>query len=126
MPYTITNHCIGCDRCLSVCPTQAIQHDEQHYWIDVNQCNGCEGVYGIAQCWAGCPTNDACISLDGTSKTADSSTQFDYWDSWFNTYNRLVTRLKTTRSSVYWRRWFDQYSTLLSQLHHQTPSYTCD
>ncbi|MEM7769672.1 MAG: 4Fe-4S binding protein [Cyanobacteria bacterium P01_E01_bin.6] len=129
MPYVITNQCIGCDRCLSVCPTQAVQRDEHHYWIDASQCNACEGVYRVAQCWAGCPTNNACISFTDSVESVDShalSRTFDYWDSWFDTYNRLVVRLKTTQSSAYWRHWFEQYSTFLSRLKDKTPSYTCN
>ena len=121
MPYVITSQCIGCGRCLSSCPTDAAQSDGHHYWINANRCNGCEGVYGVPQCWAVCPTNDGCVSFtDGvaTSGGTEPSCTLDYWDSWFDTYNRLVVRLKTSQiaDSEYWRCWFDSYSAALSRL----------
>ncbi|NEP46400.1 MAG: 4Fe-4S ferredoxin [Okeania sp. SIO2H7] len=118
MSYTITSQCIGCDRCLSSCPTQAIQQDGDRYWIDANQCDGCQKTHGTPQCWAACPTNNGCVFLvDGPiafAKTAGSVQE--YWDSWFTTYNALVTRLKQTQTSEYWRSWFDSYAAKVSQM----------
>ncbi len=122
MPYLITSQCIQCDRCFSSCPTNAIQRDGQQYWIDANQCNGCEGAYGVPQCWAVCPTNDGCISFtDGIAAlgTGEPSRTLDYWDSWFDTYNRLVVRLKGAHQSEYWYSWFDSYSSILSRVRSQ-------
>ncbi|MEM9008050.1 MAG: 4Fe-4S binding protein, partial [Cyanobacteria bacterium P01_F01_bin.86] len=33
MTYTITQDCIGCQRCLSACPTEAIQTNGLSFWI---------------------------------------------------------------------------------------------
>lgn len=123
MSYVITNQCIQCDRCLSNCPNHAVQKDEHHYWIDANLCNGCEGVYRVPQCWAACPTNEGCVpfteSVTSLGKAEPSQTP-DYWDSWFNTYNRVVVRLKKTHAPDYWQRWFDAYSSNFSKLKSST------
>lgn len=122
MSYTITSQCIGCNRCASVCPTDAIQQDGLHYWIDSNVCNNCVGHYGVAQCLAVCPTNYGCIS--GTTAAVTSPTLFnsdDYWTHWFEVYDRLVFKLGNTKQTPYWEQWFDRYSEKLSTLlqsHH--------
>jgi ferredoxin len=124
MTYTITNQCIACDRCLSACPTGAIQRYGQHYWINAERCNNCEGHYGIPQCWASCPTNEGCVPfLSGITAVAASSIQSplsgeqdDYWDNWFATYNRLVSRLRVAKRAAVWEQWFDVYSQQLSNL----------
>ena len=99
MPYTITNQCIGCSRCLPICPTHAIEKQETGYQIDPNLCNNCVGFYPLPQCVAICPTNGGCVP-DGQ----------DYWKQWFFTYNRLVTRLQTPQQVHYWESWFNTYS----------------
>jgi len=122
MPYAITNQCIGCDRCLSSCPTQAIQTNNQQYWIDTHQCTSCEGTYSVAQCWAVCPTNGGCVFVaDILAGDINSSQPGDYWDSWFNTYNRLIIQLKSSQQSNYWQSWFDSYAATLSHLQTQHP-----
>ena len=117
MTYTITNQCIGCDRCLSACPEGAIQKTEINYWIDSSLCNNCVGHYSVAQCAAACPTNQGCIP--GAS-TVFSQTTFtnsgDYWERWFDTYNHLITRLHKAKHSAYWEQWFDVYSQKVSAL----------
>ncbi len=98
MAYTITSQCISCDRCLSVCPTNAIKVTDGKHWIDSTLCTKCVGsTYSVPQCVAGCPTYDGCIEQPS-----------DYWESWFMTYNRLVGKL--TKKQDYWERWFDTYS----------------
>ncbi len=120
MTYTITANCISCQRCLSACPTKAIQTDGSAFWIDVNRCNQCQGSFGVPQCWAVCPTNEGCIPLTtGTVTvplTSESETSGDYWESWFATYTRLVARLRDSQKSGYWRQWFDSYSQVLKNL----------
>ena len=119
MTYTITSQCISCNRCLSICPTHAIQSDGQAYWIDSNRCNSCVGHYSVPQCWSACPTNEGCVpfktgvtAVELTSLAENSS---DYWESWFATYNRMVTQLKANKESDYWRHWFDSYAEILSK-----------
>lgn len=122
MPYTITDSCISCQRCLSGCPTNAIQTDGSSFWIDANLCNQCEGSHGVAQCWSVCPTNEGCVPLfTGTTAvnlTAETST--DYWNHWFASYSRMVARLKGIEQSSYWRQWFDTYSHTLQTVRTQT------
>ena len=120
MTYAITTNCIGCQRCLSACPTAAIQMDGSAFWVDVNRCKQCQGVFGVPQCWAACPTNEGCVSLTTGAVTvalnSQSETSADYWESWFAKYARLVARLRNSQQSGYWRQWFDSYSQVLSNL----------
>jgi len=124
MSYAITHNCIGCQRCLSACPTQAIQTDGKAFWIEVDRCNQCQGAYTVPQCWAVCPTNEGCVPLtNGISAvplTSQSEISPEYWEAWFATYVRLVARLKGTPRSDYWRRWFDTYAQALKQLQART------
>jgi ferredoxin len=120
MPYTITQSCIGCQRCLSACPTQAIQTNGLAFWIDIDRCNQCQGSHGVPQCWATCPTNEGCVPLS-TGATAIplssiSEASGDYWESWFATYTRMVARLQTAPHSGYWHTWFDGYSQAMKRL----------
>ena len=121
MTYTITANCIGCQRCLSTCPTEAIQTDGSAFWIDIDRCNHCQGSFGVPQCWAVCPTNEGCIPLAignvTVSLTSKSETSGDYWESWFATYTRLMARLKDSNQSSYWRQWFDAYTQKVGNLH---------
>ncbi|MBD1843947.1 4Fe-4S binding protein [Cyanobacteria bacterium FACHB-63] len=121
MSYTITSQCIGCDRCLPVCPTAAIQSDQTHHWIDPTRCNNCADQYSVAQCAAACPTNYGCVP--GTTAAVTHELLFDaddYWQRWFATYQRLVFNLSDRTSNSYWHDWFDRYSEKLSTLlsHH--------
>lgn len=120
MTYTITSTCISCDRCLSACPTNAIDTDGTTFWIDVQQCTQCQGAYSVPQCWAVCPTNDGCVPLTAgigaVALTSASEAAVDYWESWFATYTRTVARLKNAKQSGYWQRWFDTYAQALQRL----------
>lgn len=151
MAYTITSQCIRCvssishsgqTRCQVACPTQAIQTDGDHYWIDQTLCNHCVGHYSVPQCWAVCPTNSGCIPyisgvamaavtlsgtpisgltaaglshLPSTDGELSNTASGEYWEKWFANYNRLVSRLRGTTQSSYWQRWFDVYAQELSK-----------
>ncbi|MGK7887746.1 MAG: DUF362 domain-containing protein [Leptolyngbyaceae cyanobacterium] len=120
MSYTITSQCIGCDRCRSNCPTDAIQTNGQSYWIDASQCDGCQSFFTVAQCWAVCPTNNGCeFWLEGAMARANAqlASGGGYWDSWFAKYAALVKRLKLSQTSEYWHAWFDAYSSKLANLY---------
>jgi Fe-S-cluster-containing dehydrogenase component len=120
MSYIITSQCIGCRRCESICPTRAITQNEQFYQIDPERCNDCVDAYAVPQCWAACPTHGGCIP-NMAILPRSASTNGDYWERWFNTYNLLVYRLKANQPSEYWQHWFDRYSQALTrQLHTPT------
>jgi ferredoxin len=120
MPYTITQSCIGCQRCLSACPTQAIQTNGLAFWIDIDRCNQCQGSHGVPQCWATCPTNEGCVPLAtgaaAVPLSSISEASGDYWESWFATYTRMVARLQAAPHSGYWQTWFDGYSQAMKRL----------
>ena len=124
MSHTITNDCIGCDRCLPVCPTNAITKDDWGYAIDPQVCNDCVGFYGVPQCAAICPTNYGCIP--GTSMAFRQPLlrqSQDYWEQWFATYNSLISKLHESKRTAYWQRWFDTYAQELSKVlskHHSS------
>lgn len=108
MAYTITQSCISCDRCRPHCPTGAIKNIDGVYFINPRLCNDCVGYYGTPQCASFCPTTSAC---QPSSPASD-----DYWESWFNHYDRLVKKLKTRQQPRYWDTWFDTYSRKLQSL----------
>lgn len=120
MTYAITSDCISCDRCLSACPTGAIETNGTNVWIEVDRCNQCEGAYGVPQCWAVCPTNSGCVPLTtgvaSVALAASGAPTNDYWTAWFAKYTQMVERLKGTQQSGYWRQWFDDYAQRLQQL----------
>jgi ferredoxin len=124
MAYTITDRCIQCHQCESVCPVGAItKNEQQKYQIDAGRCNDCVGYHSVPQCWAACPTNVGCISnLATLPPSLSAKPANDYWEKWFVTYNNLVSELKTQQISEYWREWFDQYSQALSQQLHAPTS----
>ncbi len=115
MTYVITDKCIGCHRCETICPTGAIAQTNHSYQINSELCNHCVGHYAVPQCWAACPTNDGCVSdiVFATRYTIPQAVG-DYWETWFSTYNRMLERLKSAKQPDYWQRWFDMYSQTLS------------
>jgi len=106
LAYTITSKCISCHLCDFVCPTGAIKQVAGNYSIDPSLCNNCVGHHTVPQCVAACPTNNGCIPLN---------TSTDYWDTWFVTYNRLLSQLHQSEQPDYWFQWFDAYSQQLSK-----------
>ncbi|MBF2051569.1 MAG: 4Fe-4S binding protein [Elainella sp. C42_A2020_010] len=124
MTYMITNQCIGCNRCESVCPNQAITQNNHQYQINPERCNDCVGHYAVPQCWAACPTTNGCVpdlTVLPQSLTISSN---DYWENWFSLYDCLVSRLKANHQSEYWQSWFNTYSRYSQKLsqHLQTPT----
>lgn len=59
------NELTGCTRCLSLCPTGAIQPDGDSVRIDPNICAGC------GQCAAVCPTGAAAYALPNVATVAN-------------------------------------------------------
>ena len=123
MTYTITDHCISCQRCLSSCPTEAIQTDGSSFWINVNRCNQCQGSHGVAQCWAVCPTDEGCVPLSTGSLavTAHAEPTGHYWRAWFANYTHLMARVKASQPSGYWQQWFETYAQRLQGLQANSP-----
>lgn len=39
--YAVTGICIGCGKCLYVCPEDCIVHDGVPYYIDAHRCRSC-------------------------------------------------------------------------------------
>ena len=125
MAYTITDKCIGCQRCLPNCPTDAIEANGSAFMIDAGRCNHCAGAYTVPQCWAACPTNDACIPASQNTAAFALSTAVerstDYWKAWFATYHNRLARLRESERSGYWKDWFDAYTQTLVNLQTQSP-----
>ncbi|UIE38040.1 4Fe-4S binding protein [Leptodesmis sichuanensis] len=122
MTYAITEQCIGCSRCKSVCPTGAITRTGDQYQINSELCNNCVGYYSVPQCWSICPTNAGCIDtseLKFQSPLLTATSSSEYWESWFDTYNHLVSKLKAKKQETYWQQWFDNYSQHLSKVLRQ-------
>lgn len=117
MTYTITENCIGCQRCLAKCPTGAVQTDGRSLWIEAERCNHCAGAAGVPQCWAVCPTNLGCVpGAPAQVLQTALGRSGDYWDAWFDTYSRITKRLRATQQSDYWRQWFDAYAQTLDDM----------
>ena len=64
MSLKITDECINCDVCESVCPNQAIYFDSSlnRYTINPDLCTECIGHFDVPQCDLFCPVE--CIFKD--------------------------------------------------------------
>jgi ferredoxin len=65
MSLKISDECINCDVCVSVCPNTAIYQGESIYEIDPDKCTECVGHFDEPQCVVVCPVN--CIVKDGAN-----------------------------------------------------------
>lgn len=57
MSMMISEECIICDVCETVCPNNAISQGRGAYVIDVDLCTECKGYYDTPQCVEVCPVN---------------------------------------------------------------------
>ncbi len=55
MSLLITEKCIVCDLCLTVCPNDAISAGEEIFLIDPELCTECVGRHPVSQCVKVCP-----------------------------------------------------------------------
>ncbi len=55
MPHFITDDCVACGACQSVCPTECISEADPKYIIEAAKCTDCD------ECTQVCP-NDAIIT----------------------------------------------------------------
>ncbi|MGU9978012.1 MAG: YfhL family 4Fe-4S dicluster ferredoxin [Candidatus Oxydemutatoraceae bacterium WSBS_2016_MAG_OTU14] len=62
MALYITDECINCDVCMSVCPNNAISPGEEIYVIEAKLCTECIGHFEHPQCVDVCPVD--CIPKD--------------------------------------------------------------
>lgn len=60
MAYKISEDCISCGACESVCPNSAISQGAEFYQVNSDVCTECVGSYDESQCAAVCPV-DACV-----------------------------------------------------------------
>ncbi|MBE9062256.1 4Fe-4S binding protein [cf. Phormidesmis sp. LEGE 11477] len=120
MTYAITEDCIGCQRCLPACPTNAIEPNGDSFSINTDLCNNCQGFHSVPQCWSVCPTNSGCVSLSPESTAFTFSraleTSTDYWQAWQANYDYRISKLRDSAQSGYWHDWFDTYSQTLQKL----------
>ncbi len=66
MALQISEFCIACDACRTVCPNDAISEDSPWYMISSDRCTECSGDYADAQCASICPVEGAICDELGT------------------------------------------------------------
>ena len=71
MALAITSHCIGCDACKIVCPTQAIVRTEQQLSIG-RRCDECSQLKA-PQCASICPVENAIVNSNGNALNPSGS-----------------------------------------------------
>ncbi len=57
MSIIVTNACINCDACISVCPNNGISRGEYKVTVDAALCTECVGFSSSEQCVDVCPVN---------------------------------------------------------------------
>ncbi len=60
MAYKITEDCVLCGVCVTVCPNEAITEGDPIYILDPEKCTECVPVHPVSQCEDVCPTM-ACV-----------------------------------------------------------------
>lgn len=60
MVYKITEDCVMCGVCVTVCPNEAISEGDPVYVIDPNKCTECVPAHPTPQCADVCPSQ-ACV-----------------------------------------------------------------
>jgi ferredoxin len=60
MAMKITDKCLKCGACESMCPVGAIYEGDETYMIDPTKCVECNGHYDKPQCADICPVGAPC------------------------------------------------------------------
>ncbi len=60
MANMITEQCVNCGACESMCPGEGISQVEETFVIDPGRCTECVGFYHTQQCARVCPV-DCCV-----------------------------------------------------------------
>ncbi|HYG88576.1 MAG TPA: YfhL family 4Fe-4S dicluster ferredoxin [Azospirillum sp.] len=76
MALLITNECISCDACVSVCPNQAITQGSSIYVVNPELCTECVGAEDEPQCRTVCPVE--CIIDDPDRRESRDELQAKY------------------------------------------------
>ncbi|MDR3352418.1 MAG: 4Fe-4S binding protein [Zoogloeaceae bacterium] len=61
MALRITEACVNCWACVTVCPNEAIAEDDPVFAIDPRKCTECTGEFAEPQCAAICPIECAIV-----------------------------------------------------------------
>jgi ferredoxin len=61
MAFAITEACVNCWACVTVCPNAAIHEDDPVFAIDPSKCTECAGEFAEPQCAAICPVECAIV-----------------------------------------------------------------
>ncbi|ABK43718.1 4Fe-4S ferredoxin, iron-sulfur binding domain protein [Magnetococcus marinus MC-1] len=65
MALSITEKCVNCWACETVCPSDAIVAASPHFLIKADACSECDGHYADYQCAAICPVEEAILNSFG-------------------------------------------------------------
>ena len=76
MALLITNECISCDACVSVCPNDAISQGSSIYLVNPDLCTECVGAEDEPQCRTVCPVE--CIIDDPDRRESRDELQAKY------------------------------------------------
>lgn len=76
MALSITNECISCDACVSVCPNDAISQGASVYRVNPELCTECVGAEDEPQCRTVCPVE--CIIDDPDRRESRDELQAKY------------------------------------------------
>lgn len=71
MANKITEACVNCGACESVCPSGGISKGPDIFVIDTAACTECVGFYHTQQCARVCPVDASLVDTDNVETEAD-------------------------------------------------------
>jgi len=71
MANIITDECVNCGACESVCPANGISSNGDQYVIDASRCSECVGFYHTQQCARVCPVDCSIVDPDNVETEAE-------------------------------------------------------